>query len=456
MYKNFELLLKSGDRHQIFLKGFFWSYLLLMGIAASTDWYFGNITDMYVELVFIALTLPLYFYYEISGNDDVGKYGLVILTALSTYMLLVTNDFQTSFFHIIMPLGFFLLFPFKKSMSYTMIHNIIVLIIYYLGYHYFTDTTNFPPDTILLGIFMATLFVLLFGVFYHLAVDGSYNKLKTFNTQNEALIKETQKLNETLEQRVEHGIREIQMKEQMLQEQARLVQMGEMISMIAHQWRQPLATITSAMMVIERNIEIGKYDFSSKEGREVFFNFLINKHEEINENIQYLSSTTDDFRNFFNPDTEKEIIYINTPIQKALKLILSSMYNSDIEVIIDLKSNKQCEIYANEVMQVFLNILKNASDALMGGKEGKKVIRVITYDTNTECIVEICDNGIGISNKVIEKVFDPYFTTKGEKIGTGLGLYMAKSIIEEHHYGKIEIESQKGRTCLILRFKTLN
>jgi len=114
------------------------------------------------------------------------------------------------------------------------IHQVIVVGIYYYGYRYLPNSEFFPESTILVGIALASLMVWLFGITYHLTIDSSFNKLTKLNEQNTLLVKETQKLNETLEQRVLKAVEEMQEKEQLIQQQARLAQMGEMISMIAH------------------------------------------------------------------------------------------------------------------------------------------------------------------------------------------------------------------------------
>lgn len=287
-------------------------------------------------------------------------------------------------------------------------------------------------------------------------IEKKHNALLNLNIQLEdevnTKVLELQKLNQTLEQKVNQAVKDAQKKEQLFQQQARLAQMGEMISMIAHQWRQPLAAISSAMMVIDRNIETNKFDLAHKNSKEAFFLFLEAKHESIHQNIQHLSTTTEDFRDFFNPNTEQDYISINAPVEKALNLMKTSINNNGIKITTNMKSSKKCHLYQNKVMQVILNILKNASDALVASVTNNKHIEIFTYDTDNDVMVKICDNGIGISKEIQEKLFDPYFSTKGKKIGTGLGLYMSKTIIEEHNNGKIELKTDHGKTCFILRF----
>jgi len=227
MINKFKKLLKDGDKYKIFLQGFYLAYFFIMTLAAFIDYFIvNNKIDAYLELVFVLLAIPIYVYYEYTENIEIGKYGLVILVTLSTYLLLVTNNFQISFFHIIVPLGYFLLFTFRKSMLYMLIHQGIVVSIYYYGYHYLPNSELFPDSSILAGVALASLMVWLFGITYYLAVDSSFHKLKKANDENLMLARETQKLNETLEERVKKAIEEMHNKERLMQQQARLAQMG--------------------------------------------------------------------------------------------------------------------------------------------------------------------------------------------------------------------------------------
>ena len=287
-------------------------------------------------------------------------------------------------------------------------------------------------------------------------IEEKHNGLLQLNTTLEDEVtyktKELQDLNETLEQKVDEAVKDIHTKEQLLQQQSRLAQMGEMISMIAHQWRQPLAAINSILMVIDAAVETDKFDLSKSHERNKFLEFLEKKHEAINNNVQHLSTTTDDFRNFFNPHTKKENIHVSILVEKALQIIHTSMRNNGIDIITDFKETKECELYHNEIIQVILNILKNANDALIENEIENKQVIISTYNNDTEVIIEICDNAGGIPDDIVGKIFDPYFSTKIQKNGTGLGLYMSKTIVEEHHNGKIKVKTHANGTCFELIF----
>jgi PAS domain S-box-containing protein len=230
-------------------------------------------------------------------------------------------------------------------------------------------------------------------------------------------------------------------KEKVFQQQARLAQMGEMISMIAHQWRQPLGSISSAVMSIQTKLEVGKFDLSIEEDRDKFIKYSNKKYSNINNYVQFLSTTIDDFRNFFKPDKDKEKVALEIPINKALQIVKVSLENKGIEIITNFESTEETEIYQNEVMQVVLNILKNAEDNFVEKETSNPKIYISTASKDNEYTITVLDNGGGIPSSVLPKIFDPYFSTKNEKNGTGLGLYMSKTMIEEHHNGDMSVRN---------------
>ncbi len=250
---------------------------------------------------------------------------------------------------------------------------------------------------------------------------------------------EIELLNKQLEQRVYDAIEETKQKEKLLQQQSRLAQMGEMISMIAHQWRQPLGAISTTAIGIETKLMLNKFNLSEENGRDKFKEFLSIKLKDINGFVQSLSTTIDDFRNFFKPDKDKEIVSLNEPINRALKIVKTSMSSKGIVIKTSLNNNERLLIYQNEVMQVILNILKNSEDNFIDVVQKNPQINITTKKVNNNHIIKISDNGGGIPDDILPDIFNPYFSTKDEKNGTGLGLYMSKIMIEDHHSGKLEV-----------------
>jgi len=237
------------------------------------------------------------------------------------------------------------------------------------------------------------------------------------------------RLNETLEERVAIEVEKNRIKDKQLLQQNKLAQMGEMISMIAHQWRQPLSAISSVAITINLKAKMDKLDKQT----------TIDATNKIAQYTKHLSETIDDFRNFFKQNKDKHYTSYTELIISVLKIVEPSIINKDIKIIKKLNSTITFKTYINEVKQVLLNLIKNAEDALKerGVKEPK--IFIESYD-NT---LIIRDNAGGIQADIIDKIFDPYFSTKEEKTGTGLGLYMSKTIIEEHCGGKLTAYNDK-------------
>jgi PAS domain S-box-containing protein len=234
--------------------------------------------------------------------------------------------------------------------------------------------------------------------------------------------------------------KELHDNEEMMIAQSQNAAMGEMISMIAHQWRQPLSVISMSANNIMADLELDIIEYDS----------LKDTSTEIMEQTIELSKTIDDFRNFFKPKKTKEIVSIHEVFDDAFKIISKSLENNDVEIIKIFKSDKKIETYSRELMQVILNILKNSKEVLCEMKVENKIITINTYDYENSVVIEISDNAGGIPQGVIPKVFDPYFSTKNDKTGTGLGLYMCKVIIEKHLNGKINATNKEDGACFTI------
>jgi len=241
---------------------------------------------------------------------------------------------------------------------------------------------------------------------------------------------------------LEYEIYKNQQKDRQLLQQSRLAQMGEMISMIAHQWRQPLAAISSTSASLELKAKLNKLDND----------IVIELSNNISQYSQHLSSTIDDFREFFKTNKEKKEVSYNELILSVLNIVEDSIVNKNIKIITKLDCDYKLHTYPNEVKQVILNLIKNAEDVLI-----EKDIKNPTITIQTSCeinctnpVLLIGDNGGGISKDIIDKIFDPYFSTKTKKDGTGLGLYMSKTIIEEHCGGRLSVANGKDGAVFMI------
>lgn len=216
--------------------------------------------------------------------------------------------------------------------------------------------------------------------------------------------------------------------------QSRHAAMGEMVSMIAHQWRQPISIISMCANNLLLDMELDSIE--TKE--------LDKQLNDILKQTEHLSSTINDFRNFFKPNKIKECLNVQTILESALKLMEKSFTNSDISISLQCKSPTSILLHERELLQVFLNILKNAKEALDSSKTPNGFIRINLYETPTDIITQIYDNAGGIPEAYLKKIFEPYFSTKEEKDGTGLGLYMSKTIVEKHLLGNLEAFNHEG------------
>jgi len=220
--------------------------------------------------------------------------------------------------------------------------------------------------------------------------------------------------------------------QEMLTQQSKSAAMGEMISMIAHQWRQPLQTIS---------ILVQKLPLTRMLGDDISDELLEQVLSDVNIQIDYMTNTIEDFRDFFKPNKEKNEIALNELVLKAVDF-LSYMLNIDsIKVNFDKPENRVISVHVNEIIQVLINIIKNARDVMLENELDHREINIKTYVTQTYAVIEIEDNAGGIPSEVIGKVFDSYFSTKHNKNGTGLGLYMSKTIIEQHSHGKLTVSN---------------
>jgi len=235
-------------------------------------------------------------------------------------------------------------------------------------------------------------------------------------------------MNENLEKLVYEEVQKNRSKDKLMFAQSRQAQMGEMLAMIAHQWRQPLHAISAAVSVIDLKVKNKQFDYEMSK----------NITSKIEKYIQHLSSTIDDFRDFFKPQKEMRITNFEVIFSKAHSLIESSLYNKNIQIKLNTSLVKEFNSYENELVQVVLNILKNAEDSLT---ERAVLKPQISVDIN-EYTILIEDNAGGIDDEILPKIFDPYFSTKS-KNGTGLGLYMSKIIVEEHCHGTLQVKNGK-------------
>jgi len=290
-------------------------------------------------------------------------------------------------------------------------------------------------------VVISMVIVLIIGV---LSIIISNQISHTFrNYQKSVKVKESilEQLNKNLEEKVKIGVSEAQEKDRAMLHQSRLARLGTMLSMIAHQWRQPLTEVSGILMELETATKFKKVDDK----------LILECTRESDKLLNYMSNTIDDFRNFFKPDKQKEEFSITQACEKSISIVGASLKDLNITLVKDFKNDLMVSGYEREFSQVLLNILLNCKDTFIDKKTKDATITMCIDIKNGKSLISIEDNAGGISEKNIDVIFEPYFTTKSSSKGTGLGLYMSKMIIEKNMHGKLNVRnSSKGAVFEIL------
>ncbi|MDP3301147.1 MAG: HAMP domain-containing sensor histidine kinase [Sulfuricurvum sp.] len=267
----------------------------------------------------------------------------------------------------------------------------------------------------------------------------------SFNEMVESLNRQKHELEEyknNLENRVAQEISKRHEQEGIMLQQSRLAGMGELIGNIAHQWRQPLNVLGLMIVNIEDAYNYGEL---TKERLEKAV-------QEASEVIQKMSKTIDDFRSFFEPDKDKISFNLLDAVNDSLSLVKSIFTQEHIEVTVEIDPSLELFAYKNEFSQIMINLFENARDAIIERKITNGKIGIIALSSKEEITVSVKDNGGGIEDKILQRIFEPYFSTKEEGKGSGIGLYMSKTIIEEHHQGKLTVRNNESGAIFTATF----
>ena len=259
--------------------------------------------------------------------------------------------------------------------------------------------------------------------------DISYVKEYESHLENEVSTKTKalNELNKNLELKIAQEVEKNRQKDILLQQQTRLAAIGEMMGNIAHQWRQPLSAITTTISGLKL-----KEDFGILEP-----NDITDANDAIVHNAEFLSHTIDNFRNFFKKDQLNKKFFVSDAVKDTVSIIKASYDNHFILLKMDCEEDISHYGSDNLLSQVILNILANAKDALVLNKIENKVVKITLRKEHGNIILKIQDNAGGINEEIKDKIFDPYFTTKHQSKGTGIGLYLSTQIIHTHFNGQI-------------------
>ncbi|PWE21599.1 PAS domain-containing sensor histidine kinase [Aliarcobacter skirrowii] len=234
--------------------------------------------------------------------------------------------------------------------------------------------------------------------------------------------------------------KELEERQKILFLQSRMASLGQMLANIAHQWRQPLTQLNLSLYNLKKAFE--------NQNKKEFEDFYSNSKNL----ILGMSNTIEDFTNFFSPQKQKEIFLLNISINEALKILNKIYEDEKIDIKFDI--TKDLEIFGvkNELTQVLLNILSNAKDAFVQNGIKNRELCIKTYKKDAFIYLEIVDNALGIKDEIKDKMYEPYFTTKHQSSGTGLGLFISKIIIENSFKGEISHSNTQNGSKFELKF----
>ncbi len=430
----------SDDEYVLKYKMITLSVLLnIMIIAVSAMglfcYYNGNMTQAYADVFLVSSFVigAIALRFSKRSYKFISRAVLFIALGLATTQLLwyPESESRVIWFSTTVYVGFFLL---DRREGWFWISTIILGL---LGLYFYKPSivglTQFEFATFVLNLVMIAILLNWYEVIKEKAYEAHIHHNQELEKSVLEKTQELQRLNATLYHRVDEEIDKNRDKEKQMIHQSRLAQMGEMISMIAHQWRQPLAAISATASALQLKIARKRYD------EEAFLSSV----KQINEYSQHLSSTIDDFRNFFSTNKEKSLFSFKEVVEGSLSIIKTSLENKNIKMSTEILHDEPIFSYPNEIRQVILNLLKNAEDILLEKKIENPHIHIRVSHLGPMMILEIGDNGGGVPDAIKDKIFDPYFTTKEKRDGTGLGLYMSKTIVEDHCGGKLNVYNSK-------------
>jgi len=393
-------------------------------LDSSFSWWFGNVMGQLLVTPFILLTFIHY------KSIKISEYFLsIFLFAVLIYILEIVIVMTNIMLLLSITIPFIVFVVSYRGFAYGTAMSVVLALV--SSYSVYLGHGVFHLNNTLDNIINYNLFI-----FAHISM--------VFITG--VLFEERRRNVQILQEKILHETNKNKEQQLLLLQQSRLAQMGEMIAMIAHQWRQPLNNLSLANQLL-----ISKYN-KGKLTEKTVLTFKENSQKQ----IQHMSKTIDDFRNFFKEDQESQDFCINDVINHILSITQNSFDNNGVQLTFNAQDKFYTNGYPNELGQAILNITNNARDALDDLKIKEKFIKINIIQKDDLIYIYIKDNAGGIPEEVKDKIFDPYFSTKKDKNGTGLGLYMTKMIITEKLNGNVSFHNTDVGVAFEIQLKGLN
>ncbi|MFT5659992.1 MAG: signal transduction histidine kinase [Sulfurimonas sp.] len=389
------------------------------------------------------------------------KYGIIFrhfhLYGEDTYWLNLTAIVLNAF------LALFLIQTLNTKILSKRIHNLLQSIIIFVSINiliaFFINLT-FAIEVFKL-IFVYTLLVMLYLSYYLFRVSHPLTKIFitaysfyftgmiitilamsgvielnffTFHSGGIGLIMEGLFFSYLMHYNVKNLEREIRKQRDIIITKNKKAQIGEMVNAITHQWKQPISRVASITTLLE---------FQINQKTEISTIYLQDKISQINSNIFFLNDTIDDFKDFFNPNITGKKHSLEAIINKAVTLSLDDTVVKNISINVDINFNKKVKIHSNEILHILLNIIQNSKEAFKDNVRDSNMIKIIGFTKDNKTYIDIVDNAGGIDEETLPFIFNEYYTSKKDKSGSGLGLYLTKVILENHLKGSIEAKNIK-------------
>ena len=389
-------------------------------LFSTFSWWFGNTLGQFLVTPLVLLLLVNY-----KKIDSIKLFISALIYSLFLYIIMVVIQVENPF--ILMGLTFSILLFIILQLGIIDALFFIFITSMFASYSVYLKVAAFSVGSLETNTINYDLFILA-----HIVIVWLLGILFEERKENELL----------LHKKIEEAIEENKRKEILLQQQNRLAQMGELISMIAHQWRQPLNNLHLINQYLiskrrKKKLEDKDFDYFEKSSQE---------------QINYMSNTINDFRNFFSIEDSMSNFSLIEVTNQVIKIIKPTVEANNIEI--EFLTEKEYFTYGhkNSFAQVLINIINNSKDALIDTEQLEKRITIDILSTEDALTLTIRDNGGGIDAAILPKIFDPYFSTK-KKNGTGLGLYMSKMIIEEQMRGELSVENLNDGASFSIKVK---